>query len=113
MLERYVEPIYVDYWFYFLPDWALACVMWTCFGRFLLSLFVAPASTNYIWRFFCRITDPAMALTGRITPGFVHPAFMPLVAAFWVFVARYLFWMVMYNLQLAPRLSDYGVVPGS
>jgi hypothetical protein len=54
-----------------------------------------------------------MALTGRITPGFVHPAFMPLVAAFWVFVARYLFWMVMYNLQLAPRLSDYGVVPGS
>jgi YggT family protein len=112
MLQRYIEPLYLDYWYYFLPDWALSMVMWTCFGRFLLGIFVGPESTNYIMRFFCRITDPAIRIVRPITPAFVVPPFMPLVAAFWVMVARYAFWLALFHLGLAPRLSDYGISPG-
>lgn len=107
-----MEPIYRDYWFYFLPDWLLAMVMWTCFGRFVLGLFLPADSPNYIWRFFCRITDPAIRVVSKITPRFVVPAFLPLVAAFWIGVSRYLFWLVMYHLELVPRLADYGITPG-
>ena len=35
--------------------------MYTLLGRVLLGLIVEPDSTNYIWRFFCRITDPFIA----------------------------------------------------
>jgi YggT family protein len=113
MLTSWIEPLYLNYWFYFIPDWILSMVMWTCLGRILLNLFVPMTSTNYIWRFFCRITDPACRLVARITPAFVVPGLMPLVAAFWLMVARYAFWLAMYNLELAPRLSDYGIAPGT
>ena len=35
--------------------------MYTMLGRFLLGLMVDADSPNYIWRFFCRITDPVDA----------------------------------------------------
>ena len=34
--------------------------MYTLLGRVLLGLIVDADSTNYIWRFFCRITDPVI-----------------------------------------------------
>jgi hypothetical protein len=37
---------------------------------------------------------------------------MPLVAAFWLFIARIGFWILMYSNGLAPRLADYGVTGG-
>ena len=36
--------------------------MYTLLGRALLGLIVEPDSPNYIWRFFCRITDPVVAV---------------------------------------------------
>ena len=36
--------------------------MYTLLGRAILGLIVDPNSSNYIWRFFCRITDPVVAV---------------------------------------------------
>ena len=52
---------FLSYWYFHLPDYVLAAVMYTLLGRVALSLFVEPDSPNYIWRFFCRVTDPAIA----------------------------------------------------
>jgi uncharacterized protein YggT (Ycf19 family) len=111
-MQSLLEPIYVDYWFYFSIDWILAALMWTCFGRFVLGALVGGSSENYIWRFFCRITDPVQRLLSPMTPGFLHPAFVPLAAAFWLIVLRVAYWLMLYNLGLAPRLEDYGIAPG-
>ena len=46
---------------YHLPNFVLAALMYTLLGRALLGLIVEPDSPNYIWRFFCRITDPVVA----------------------------------------------------
>ena len=45
----------LSYWYYHLPNFLLAALMYTLLGRVLLSLFVDPDSPNYIWRFFCRV----------------------------------------------------------
>jgi len=44
----------LTYWYYHVPNFVLAALMYTLLGRVLLSLFVEPDSSNYIWRFFCR-----------------------------------------------------------
>lgn len=84
-----------EYWYFHLPNYALGLLMWTCFGRFALSLFVRPDSQNYIWRFFRLLTDWLIRAVRVITPRFVMDAFLPLVAAFWVIVARFIFLRVM------------------
>ena len=68
-----------------LPNFILAAVMYTLFGRALLSLFVEPDSQNYIWRFFCRLTDPFLALIAVVTPKATPPVVLWLFGVVWLF----------------------------
>ena len=63
----------LTFWYFHLPNFILAALMYTLLGRALLGLIVAPDSSNYIWRFFCRITDPFLALIAPLTPRAVAP----------------------------------------
>lgn len=74
-------------WAYQLPNFILAMLMYTLVGRALLGLIVGPDSSNYIWRFFCRITDPFIALIAYVTPKAVAPVVM------WLFGVVWLFWL--------------------
>jgi YggT family protein len=78
---------FLGYWYYHLPNFLLAALMYTLLGRVLLSLFMEPDSSNYIWRFFCRITDPFVGLVATITP----KAAVPVVV--WLFGFVWLFWL--------------------
>lgn len=93
----------------FLPFWVgiygLAVLAWTSLGRFVLQAMVAPDSRNYIWRGFRFLTDWWIAAVRAITPLYILPVFLPLIAAFWAFVLRYAFALAMFALGLAPRLS--------
>ena len=48
---------------------------------------MAPDSSNYIWRFFCRITDPFLALIAPLTPKAAAPVVV------WLFGVVWLFWL--------------------
>jgi YggT family protein len=61
--------------------------MYTLFGRALLGIVVAPDSSNYIWRFFCRLTDPFLALIAPLTPRAAAPVVL------WLFGVVWLFWL--------------------
>lgn len=76
-----------SFWIYQLPNFALAVVMYTMLGRVLLGLFVDADSTNYIWRFFCRLTDPFVALFALVTPKAAPPVII------WLFGFVWLFWL--------------------
>jgi hypothetical protein len=74
-------------WIYVVPNFILAVLMYTLFGRAILGLIVDPASTNYIWRFFCRITDPFLAVIRPVTPLATAPVVL------WLFGVVWLFWL--------------------
>jgi uncharacterized protein YggT (Ycf19 family) len=93
------------HWYYFVPQYVLAALMWTMAGRFLLGLFVPQDWGNYIWRFFRRLTDPVIAAVGRITPSFMIEPLLPLVALWWLLVLRIGFEVLMTALGLRPSLG--------
>lgn len=74
-------------WYYHLPNFVLAAVMYTMLGRVLLGLILDPTSKNYIWRGFCAITDPFLKVFAVVTP----KATMPVVQ--WLFGFVWLFWL--------------------
>ncbi len=76
-----------SYWYFHLPNFILAALMYTLLGRVLLGLIVQPDSGNYIWRFFCRITDPVVAAVGAVTPKDAAPVIV------WLFGFVWLFWL--------------------
>ena len=99
-----------DFIFGYLPFWivnyGLAVVLWSCLGRFLLSFFVPSLQpSNYIWRAFFWLTEWAVRATRVITPSFVHPVFLAPIAAFWLFYVRIVFFLVMWQAGLTPTLA--------
>src|SRR5262245_11508332 len=93
---------FIAYWYFHLPNFLLAALMYTLLGRALLGLIVAPNSSNYIWRFFCRITDPFIALITPLTPKAAAPVVI------WLFGVAWLFWLRVGLLNLFLLL---GIVP--
>lgn len=84
----------LPYWYYHLPNFVLAVLMYTLMGRVLLSLFVDADSPNYIWRFFCRLTDPFVAAIAVVTPKATAPVVL------WLFGVVWLFWLRVILLNL-------------
>jgi YggT family protein len=74
-------------WAYSIPNFILAALMYTLLGRAVLGLMVDPDSKNYIWRFFCRITDPVIAAIRPVTPLAATPVIV------WLFGVVWLFWL--------------------
>ena len=103
-----MNQLILDYWIYFLTDYILAALIYTLIGRLLLGFFVAPDSTNYIWRFFRRITDPVCAVVQFASPGAIHPILIVPLAAVWLFFIRFLMIQLYRNLGLLPPLGVAG-----
>jgi hypothetical protein len=80
------NPI-LSYWYFQLPNFILAALMYTLLGRVLLGMIVDPNSQNYIWRFFCRLTDPVVAAVALVTPKVAPPVII------WLFGVVWLFWL--------------------
>lgn len=101
-----------DFLYSYLPFWvvtyALALAGWVCIGRFMLQFLVAPDSTNYIWRSFRALSAWPVAAARLMVPSYVHGLFLPLVAAFWIFVLRIGFGLFMLSAGLAPRITPAG-----
>jgi hypothetical protein len=88
-------------WYYHLPNFLLAALMYTLLGRAVLGLIVGPDSHNYIWRFFCRLTDPFIAVLQPVTPKAVAPVVL------WLFGVAWLFWLRVGLLYVFLRLGAF------
>jgi len=93
---------FLTYWYFYLPDYVLAVVMYTALGRIALSLFLEPDSPNYIWRFFCRVTDPAIAIFAQVTPKATAPVVLWLFSFVWLFWLRFALRILYVGLGLIP-----------
>jgi YggT family protein len=92
----------IAYWYFHLPNFILAALMYTMLGRALLGLIVNPDSENYIWRFFCRITDPVISVLAKVTPKATAPVVL------WLFAFVWLFWLRVLLLNI---FLFFGAVP--
>ena len=93
------------YWYFHLPNFILAVLMYTLLGRALLGLMVDADSPNYIWRFFCRITDPVVAAVAIVTPKVTPPVLIWLFGFVWLFWLRVALHYTLLLLNLAPRIG--------
>jgi uncharacterized protein YggT (Ycf19 family) len=91
------------YWYFHIPNFILAALMYTMLARVVLSLMVDPDSPNYIWRFFCRVTDPVIAVFSLVTPKVTAPVVRWLFGFVWLFWLRVGFHYTLLLLNLAPR----------
>lgn len=99
------QTFFSDYLFFHIANYALAILVYSLAGRFFLGLLLPPESGNYIWRFFCRLTDPVLTAARWLIPGYVLPGFRPLAAAFHLFVLRIALYLLLSAQGLAPRLA--------
>src|SRR5262245_20458934 len=94
---------YLPFW---IVNYGLAVVVWSCIGRFLLACFVPRLQPgNYIWRAFRALTEWAIVGTSFITPRYVSPFFLPLLAAAWLYALRIVLFVAMWNAGMTPTLG--------
>jgi hypothetical protein len=91
------------FWLFQVPNFILAAFMYTLLGRVLLGLMVEPTSSNYIWRFFCRLTDPVIAVVAAITPKAAAPVVIWLFGVVWLFWLRVLLLQVFLLAGIVPK----------
>jgi hypothetical protein len=101
------NPIWA-YWWFHLPNFVLAALMYTLLGRLALSFFFDDKSKNYIWRAFVRLTDPVIGAVAYITPRSVPAVVVLLFAFVWLFAARVVLLSIMVNLGIAPTIGSPG-----
>ena len=99
-----VSSSLLAHWYFHLPNFILAAVMYTILGRVILGLIVDHASKNYIWRFFCRVTDPVIDAVAVVTPKAVAPVVLWLMAFVWLFWIRVAFYALFAITGLAPKV---------
>ncbi len=94
----------ISQWYFHLPNFILAALMYTLLGRVALGLIIDPQSQNYIWRFFCRVTDPFIGVVALVTPKAAAPVVIWLFAFVWLFWIRVGFYALFAMLGATPRL---------
>lgn len=92
----------MQYWYFHLPNFILAALMYTLAGRLILSFFVYPDWQNYIWRAFVRLTDPVVGAVRFVTPA-VLPSVVVLVFS--------ILWLMLLRLALVALFGSLGLLP--
>jgi len=91
-----------SYWYFHIPNFVLAALMYTLMGRIVLGLFVPPDWDNYIWRFFTRTTDPFLKLVRGITPEVLGHGVVMVFGVLWLMALRLAWLLILLRLGLAP-----------
>ncbi|WP_162914150.1 YggT family protein [Taklimakanibacter lacteus] len=92
----------LPYWYFHLPNFVLAAVMYTLIGRLLLSFFVPENWTNYIWRAFVAITRPVVGTVRLVTPA-VLPGIVVIIFS--------VLWLMLLRLALVALFGHFGLLP--
>ena len=94
------------YWYFNVPNFVLAALMYTLLGRTVLALILQPDSDNYIWRAFCRLTDPVVAVVALVTPKAAADVVLWLFGVVWLFWLRVLLLYGFVIAGLGPKVAS-------
>jgi uncharacterized protein YggT (Ycf19 family) len=93
---------FVAHWYFHIPNFILAALVYTLIGRLVLGIFVPETWDNYIWRAFKGLTDPAVNAVAVITPRVLPRVLVMIFTVLWLSLARVL---------LAVGLNAAGLLP--
>ena len=97
---------FLSQWYFHLPNYVMAALMYTLLGRFILGSFVAAEWNNYIWRAFVAFTDPVVRVVRFATPLAIATPLVLLFGALWLMALRVVFFLVMVRLGFAPTAGQ-------
>lgn len=97
-----------SYWYFHIPNFILAAIMYTLLGRLVLGLFVPADWDNYIWRFFRRVTDPVIRVVRAITPSVLSDGVVMVFTVLWLMVLRLGLLLLLLQFGLAPMAGAQG-----
>ena len=97
-----------SYWYFHIPNFILAAVMYTLLGRLVLGFFVDENWDNYIWRGFKLITDPFLRVVRFVTPAILTQPVVIVFGVLWLMALRLGYLMLLANLGVAPVASQGG-----
>jgi uncharacterized protein YggT (Ycf19 family) len=84
-----IDQAFFADWYFHIPNYILAAVMYSLIGRFLLSFFFPAGSTNPIFRAFVWITEPAVRVARFPTPAIVPHMAVLIFAVLWTMLLRF------------------------
>jgi hypothetical protein len=91
-----------SYWYFHIPNFVLAAIMYTLIGRIVLGIFVPENWDNYIWRGFKLVTGPVVRGVRIITPQVLTHAVVLVFAVLWMMTLRVAYFVLLFNMGLAP-----------
>lgn len=91
-----------SYWYFHIPNFVLAALMYTLLGRLVLGLLAPENWDNYIWRAFKTLTDPVARVVRYVTPDTLGHPIVLIFASLWLMVIRVAYLLVLIGLGLAP-----------
>jgi uncharacterized protein YggT (Ycf19 family) len=97
-----------SYWYFHIPNFILAALMYTLLGRLVLGLFVEESWDNYIWRGFKQITDPFVDVVRFVTPAILTQPVVIVFGVLWLMALRLGYLILLANLGVAPVASQGG-----
>jgi uncharacterized protein YggT (Ycf19 family) len=95
----------LDYWYFHLPNFVLAALMYSLLGRLVMSSFAPAGWKNYIWRAFVQLTEPVLEVVRIITPSCVPEVILTVFAVLWIALLRLVFVIVLAGFDLLPKVT--------
>lgn len=94
-IDRQMSPSesLIQHWYFHLPNLAMAALMYTIAGYFLLALFFRSRPDAVILRAFSSIATPVLRLVRMVTPAIVPDGLVAVFALVWLLGLR-AFWFV-------------------
>lgn len=84
---------FAEYWWFHIPNLALAALIYTLVGRYILEILFAKKQDAVILKVFRSITDPVVGAVRYITPAVVPDGLVVVAAMFWLMALR-MFWFL-------------------
>ena len=89
-----------SHWYFHIPNFVMAAVMYTLIGRIVLGFFVPENWDNYIWRAFRQVTDPVVRVVRYVTPDVLPHIVVLVFGVLWLMAIRLVYFIMLANAGL-------------
>lgn len=86
---------FFTHWYFHIPNLAIAALIYTLIGRYILELFFARKPDVVILKVFRQITDPVVRLIRLITPRAVPDGLVIVFSIVWLMALRVFLFLTM------------------
>ncbi len=93
---------FLSQWYFHIPNMAMAALMYTLMGRYVLGLLFSKKPDAVILRVFSSVTDPVLKLVRLITPAIVPSGLVLVFAIGWLMALRLIWFIVCVSAGMRP-----------